>query len=65
MCQDKNDPKYQVRLDKESFDYAVNSPYYQKIASCRQQEVENKACYCPKGFYGALCQEDQIYKYYV
>lgn len=29
--------KYQVRLEKKSFDYAVKSPYYQRIADCQEK----------------------------
>lgn len=65
MCEDRQDPEYVLRIDKKSYEYAKNLPYYQRIAKCYTMDVTKQACWCPKGFTGALCQEARQKKCYV
>jgi len=65
MCEDRQDPEYTLRIDKKSYDYAIALPYYKRIAKCYEMNTTNPACWCPKGFTGALCQEAKQKKCYV
>lgn len=65
ICEDRLDPQYTLRIDKESFEYATTLPYYVRIAKCYDMDIDFPACWCPKGFTGALCQEARQKKCYV
>lgn len=57
MCEDRLDPSYILRIDQKSYEYATTLPYYVRIAKCYDMLIEQPACWCPKGFTGALCSE--------
>jgi hypothetical protein len=55
ICEDRLDPEYVLRIDKKSYEYATNLPYYERIAACYEMKMTNPVCWCPKGYTGALC----------
>jgi hypothetical protein len=65
ICEDRLDPEYVLRIDKKSYEYATNLPYYERIAACYEMKMTNPVCWCPKGYTGALCQEAKQKKCYV